>query len=1121
MTRHALVAGLLLLASTAPAQEFPKSTEEGRKALAELLRLCEKEGALALRTDPRTKADRIVVADQQKLQDVVKAQRRRLTPPLRDSLVHLRDHPGAMALLLAIGQETADRQATAFAAFFLARLVEQAQNLRLAQQGYEGAARLFAELAWPAWEAVALGNLGAVCKARGDPARARKSLQRALDLFQKAHGERHPLVATARVNLAAVCQDQGDLTAARKLNEQALALLEALHGTQHVSVATALNNLAEVHRAQGDLPQARRLHERTLAMRRKLQNVPPEDVAQSLNNLATVCHLLGESALARKLQEQALESFTRLHGERHPAVATALVNLGAVCVAQGDLFQARTRFERALALFVQLRGPDHPSVAAVLSNLAEVSRTLGERDQARKLHERALAVRRKSLGERHPDVAASLNNLAEVCRDQGDLAQARKLHAQALALNVELHGERHPAVATSLNNLAEIYHATGNRSRARRLHERALAIRKRLLGERHPAIAQSLGNLAVLAHEEGESAEAVRCCTEAVLACRLPQSRCSKLADLRNDDLTCTADTILCLHVLGNLLQAPAKERTPGRARQAAHVYALAADLLDFLRGDILLTDADKLFRGAEQAGLVPARVHLAATLFDQSGKAEDLHDAFAAVEQGRARVFVEALARSRAHQLGGVPDRLREQERTVLAQFQSVEERLRKENARSLDQRDAGLAARLYDEWKVRRDEEARFASDVRANYPRYAALRCPRPCTLEQARACLADNEVAVLFAVGRKETLAVVVQKRPVPGDRSGGVAVVKLPGRDVLGPKVRTLVDDEVLKSDSRCRQLGSDLYALLLKPLEKYIQGKDLVLAPDAVLWELPFEVLVQGRTGENAGQYLIETRQVRYTPSLTVLDLVKQWQEKRRTPVESLWALGDPVFSKDDKRAKGDVNAATQNLLARYALRGGPTWERLPATGAEVRAIADLFTAGKEVVTDTLASEKILKAASAGGRLARKRYVHLATHGILGSALGRPPSLVLSLVGNDDQEQLGGINDGFLTMQEVTHLKLNADLVVLSACETGKGELIASEGVVGLSRAFLYAGSRGVVCSLWQVDDERTAELMKALYTELKGGTVSSAEALAQARRKLIAQEQAPFYWAPFILIGR
>ncbi len=365
---------------------------------------------------------------------------------------------------------------------------------------------------------------------------------------------------------------------------------------------------------------------------------------------------------------------------------------------------------------------------------------------------------------------------------------------------------------------------------------------------------------------------------------------------------------------------------------------------------------------------------------------------------------------------------------------------------------------------------------------------------------------------------------MQKTLAPGDKGKGVAVVPLPGAQVLAGKVRTLVDREVLKSDSRTRCLGAELHDLLFKPLAKHIGGKNLVLVPDGVLWELPFELLVEGRAEEDEGKYLIESRQIRYSPSLTVLHLIGQWEEKRTVPREALWALADPVFSKDDPRAKGDLSRPTRDLLELYARRSasGDSFAPLPGTRREVEAIARLHGAKKgDVVLDDLANEKVLKGASSGEVLSRKRYVHLATHGILGSQLGRPPSLVLSLVGNDGAEQGGGVNDGFLSFIEVTHLKLNADLVVLSACETGKGDLRPGEGVVGLSRSFLYAGSRGVVCSLWQVDDARTAVLMESLYNELRKGKVSSAEALALARRKLIAEEQAPFYWAPFILIGK
>src|SRR5262249_17011915 len=162
-------------------------------------------------------------------------------------------------------------------------------------------------------------------------------------------------------------------------------------------------------------------------------------------------------------------------------------------------------------------------------------------------------------------------------------------------------------------------------------------------------------------------------------------------------------------------------------------------------------------------------------------------------------------------HQVGGIPETLLQEERDHLAHLRGIEGRIQKENNKTIDQRDADLVAKLYEELQQKRAKLDEFAVQLRKDYPQYAALQHPQPCTLDQAGDALADKEVAVLFAVDDKESYAVVVQKKPAPGDRGQGVAVVRLPGSDVLGPKVRTLVDAEVLKSDSRCRRLGAELH----------------------------------------------------------------------------------------------------------------------------------------------------------------------------------------------------------------------------------------------------------------------------------------------------------------------
>jgi CHAT domain-containing protein len=287
---------------------------------------------------------------------------------------------------------------------------------------------------------------------------------------------------------------------------------------------------------------------------------------------------------------------------------------------------------------------------------------------------------------------------------------------------------------------------------------------------------------------------------------------------------------------------------------------------------------------------------------------------------------------------------------------------------------------------------------------------------------------------------------------------------------------------------------------------------------------VPFEALVED------GRYLIERHRIRYAPSLTALHLVRLWEQTRAKPQRPLWAMADPIYDKTDKRIEGEKGLAQASAmaLAEYlsrATRGHPTagvpYSRLRFTGQEAEAIRDLLGASdKDVLTGLQASEAAVKAASAKGLLAQARYVHFATHGILGLDTGQPPALVLSLVGNDGaRDEDGGINDGFLRLDEVTRLQLNADLVVLSACETGKGRLYAGEGVTGLARAFLYAGSRCVVASLWAVDDRETAAFMVHLYGGLKDGQ-AAADALRAAKLAMIGAGKPPVFWAPFILIG-
>jgi CHAT domain-containing protein len=410
-----------------------------------------------------------------------------------------------------------------------------------------------------------------------------------------------------------------------------------------------------------------------------------------------------------------------------------------------------------------------------------------------------------------------------------------------------------------------------------------------------------------------------------------------------------------------------------------------------------------------------------------------------------------------------------------------------------------------------------------IKQDYPRYAELQNPSPCSLVEARACLGRNEVALLFVAGKEGSQVVVLDGGA--GGGAGGLAVYPLPPMRELGKQVAALTDRETLALPAEARAHGAAAFALLLAPLADRIRGKDLVIVPGGPLCLLPFELLVEG--GEAEGTYLIEGHRVRYATSLTALHLVRLWERGRPRLEQAFWAVGDPVYEADDPRLTGrtDVGGATREALEEYSSRtrsgeaaGG--YKRLRFSGDEVTRIRETLGGSKDqTLTGLQASEAAVKAASRDGVLARARYVHFATHGILGADRGLQPSLVLSLVGNDNRAEGGGVNDGFLQLDEVTNLKLNADLVVLSACQSGQGTLYGGEGVVGLSRAFLYAGARGLVCSLWSVDDKQTAELMASTYSRLQANE-AAANALRAAKIGMIRQGKAPALWGAFILIG-
>jgi CHAT domain-containing protein/tetratricopeptide (TPR) repeat protein len=881
--------------------------------------------------------------------------------------------------------------------------------------------------------------------------------------------------------------------------------------------AFAVFLMGQAEERRGDLAAALRDYERASQLFVRVKD--PAWEAGCLNNLGAVYSEQGEYVRALDRFQQAVALGTQARGADHPLVATCLENMGEVYARQEDYPRAEESLRTALAIWSKAPGEHRPRMATALVGLGDVY-ARQEKVEALRPFEQALAIWQELLSENRPGAS---DRIALLNSDPAfDMVKALE-DLQALSTLRKIYGDDTSPMAATLDRIGDVYAGRQQYDEALDQYRRALDIRRQLHGDDHPGIARGLRNIGSVHRRQGKFAEARDDLRGAVLASRqAPGTTPAVLEKLEAGDLRPLPLTAEVLYDYGRLLERDLGQ-TPAisQLRACARTYRLATDVLERMRQEVLQAEASKVVLGAERFDLFARHIGICRRLFAAEGKAEDLTAAFTLAEQGSARVFLEQMSRSRAESIGGVGDDLRRQETDLVARLRSLDDSIVREQNRPLNQRDADRLTRLFEEHRQAEAERVQLVTHMEREYPRYVALMYPRPCSPTEARACLGDDEVALLYVLGDEASYLVVVIRDDDP--QTAGIAVHRLAPAGEIGELVAALTQPAVLDDDGGVRDLGARAYRMLLAPAAAAIRGKGLVIVPGGALGLLPFELLVEPAEGteadgRDAGQYLVQGHRLRYAPSLTALHVVRQWDQTRSRPGRSLWAMGDPVYQPSDPRAAARAAPAEETRHSLTMYRGavpGESFERLPSSGVEVERLGRFWGATpEEVLIGPAATEAAVKRASAAGTLAKHRYVHFATHGILGLAEATQPALVLSLTGDQQGE------DGFLRLDEVTHLRLNADLVVLSACQTGQGRLRNGEGVSGLARAFLYAGSRGVLCSLWQVADRETSELMVDFYAGLKAGKPAT-DALRDAQLRMIAAGEPPRFWAPFVLIGQ
>ncbi len=957
----------------------------------------------------------------------------------------------------------------------------------------------------------------------------------------------------------------GKYAEATALAERAVAVGEQALGPDNPRLGGALTTLGTVYRAQGRYKDAEPRFKRALGIFEKALGPDNVNVAIALNELAQLYNLQGRLADAEPLYKRALDIDEKVYGPDHPEVATVLNNLAALYRAQGRYGPAEQLRKRTIAILEKAHGPDHPQVAIALDNLAVLYQSQGRQDLAEPLTERALAILEKALGPDHPDVATTLNNLATLYIDLHKYAQAEALFKRSLASNERTLGPNHLEVAKTLDNLAGLYRVQGKYAEAVPIYKRALAIFESNLGPDHPDVGVFYSNLGGFYFDQQDWTTAIEVLRKAT---GVVKRRARRGLDTVGQASSGRGRAEAARNSLAfiRLVKAAYRlaEKDPQSAPQLAAEAFAAAQWAQASEAAASLAQMAVRSAAGERglAPLVRERQDLLGLWQKRNGLLVWARSQPPDRRNARVDAMIQTEINAIDQRLGEIDKQLRE----AFPQFASlsspegldiseVQTWLKPEEALVLFLDTAELepyldspAAKPMPEetfvWVVTKTQTrwVRSALGTKALAAHVAALRCGLEYALWQA------------LESGRRCEKALGMSPAP---------EIVALGGaqREV-----------QVLPFD-----LGRahTLYSALFGPIEDLVKDKQLLVVPTGPLTSLPFHVMVTDGVGPAGSDTALRrytladyrdaawlgTRQATTVlPSVASLKALRQFAKASHASKPYL-GIGNPLLDgpQDDPdwgeqykglaqtaRNRQDCSKVSSVRLGGHASRSPAPIAKffsgahadveqirllspLPETADELCEVSRrLAVPASEVLLGAQATEGALKDLSQQGRLADYAILHFATHGALtGQVQGAAePGLILTPPpkGMEEPRALER-DDGYLSASEIATLKLDADWVILSACNTAGGSGQAAEALSGLARAFFYAGARALLVSHWEVGSQAAVKLTTRAFAELKARpTIGRSEALRVSMRELIEKgsllEAHPSQWAPFVVVG-
>ncbi|MFH1312889.1 MAG: CHAT domain-containing tetratricopeptide repeat protein [Candidatus Eisenbacteria bacterium] len=918
--------------------------------------------------------------------------------------------------------------------------------------------------------------------------------ERAWDMFQEAYeisteilGPDVSDVGYLLYNMGELKLNSGELDDAYTYYEKGLEIIERTYGPEYGDVAYALFNLAQIQNMRGDYVGARSLAERVITIDERVFGADSPRLAVPRQLLAVILENMGEHAEARSILEHSLSVLEGMGEQAGISAASCRGSLASLLSRLGSHEEARSAMEQALSEYEDSFGPEHAATGHMHNRLGWVYYTMDEVDLARQAFERALAIHEKTLGPENAATAGDLGSLGVALTRQGRYDEAGPLFERAQAILEKAEDPPGPRTAMCLHNLAILRRDAGNPEAAALIYDRAIPLIESLYGMNHPNLARTLYHYAVLLAGTGKQAEAL----EIALRAEEIGSEHHRLTSRRFAEQEGLRYAAVRVSGLDLALTIATEANDPNAIEPVwdALIRSRALVLDEVAARHRTVTDISRLAQDLVTASERLARLMVRGPGGDSPERYNNM------VEEARSQK--DRSERALADRSGG----FREDQRRSKATLRDV--------ASGLPRRSALISFIRYD----------RHETD-----PSMAHTPGPRPVVTPSYAVLIqrTDERLPHAIALGDAEEI-------------------------DWLVSEWRKEFEPGEVRVEAASRIAGANLRRRIWDPVAEYLEGIDgAVIVPDGALNLVSFAALP-----EDDGGYVVETGPiVRYASAER--DLVPSAASPMHG--EGMLALGGPDFGAEIEVAalnpatsfRGQRSGCSEFSDLRFAALAGAT--------AEADEIASLWRDtfdGKDVVhlTGPAAGEAVVKLEAPG-----KRVLHLATHGFflgncasaletrsyyggLAPAVDQPPPIEgenplilagLALAGANRRASAGpDEEDGILTAQEIGAMDLSSvEAAVLSACDTGVGEVRTGEGVFGLRRAFRVAGVRTLVMSLWSVDDEATRDWMQAFYEKWLVDGLSKPEAVHEASLAMLharrdrGENTHPVYWGAFVAAG-